>query len=206
MLAPALLHSQQRENRWVPTSRSRVATLVTTAGKGGCGVSPRSRRHRGRGLAVVVAEAPTPLPLPSAMVAVGSKCRRPVLAAGWIFSTLAFGATAGAAAGSLINAMAGAGVSDDEANFLAETVRRGGAIVSVRVIDSHVPAVERSWTERDRSARTRAATSTCAPGGPVSTSKAVRTRSRRGRKSPDASRLNGLRRVGEQSGSPTPPR
>lgn len=67
----------------------------------------------------------------------------PVVAAGWIFGTLAVGATAGAAAGSLINAMAGAGFSDDEANYLAETVRRGGAVVSVRVTDSHIPAVEK---------------------------------------------------------------
>ena len=59
----------------------RVATLVTTAGKGGCGVSPRSRRHRGRGLAVVVAEVGLSRPegccrFP-AMDAVGSKCRLP---------------------------------------------------------------------------------------------------------------------------------
>jgi uncharacterized membrane protein len=67
----------------------------------------------------------------------------PVLAAGWIFGTLAVGATAGAAAGSLIGAMTGAGIGDDEAHFLAETVRRGGAVVSVRTSDSHVHAVEK---------------------------------------------------------------
>ncbi|AZO77305.1 MULTISPECIES: hypothetical protein [unclassified Bosea (in: a-proteobacteria)] len=67
----------------------------------------------------------------------------PVLATGWIFGTLAVGATAGAAAGSLIGAMTGAGISDDEAHFLAETVRRGGAVVSVRTSDSRVPAVEK---------------------------------------------------------------
>ena len=67
----------------------------------------------------------------------------PVLAAGWIFGTLAVGATAGAAAGSLIGAMTGAGISDDDAHFLAETVRRGGAVVSVRTSDSHVPAIEK---------------------------------------------------------------
>lgn len=65
----------------------------------------------------------------------------PVLAAGWIFGTLAVGATAGATAGSLIGAMAGAGFSDDEAHYLAETVRRGGAVVSVRTSDSHAPAI-----------------------------------------------------------------
>ncbi|MEZ2409070.1 hypothetical protein AB6806_19890 [Bosea sp. RCC_152_1] len=67
----------------------------------------------------------------------------PVLAAGRIFGTLAVGATAGAAAGSLIGAMAGAGFSDEEANYLAETIRRGGAAVSVRASDSHVAAVEK---------------------------------------------------------------
>lgn len=67
----------------------------------------------------------------------------PVLAAGWIFGTLAVGATGGAAAGSLIGALAGAGFGDDEANYLAETVRRGGALVSVRTTDSHVPAIEK---------------------------------------------------------------
>lgn len=67
----------------------------------------------------------------------------PVVAAGWIFGTLAVGATAGAAAGSLIGAMVGAGLADDEAHYLAETVRRGGAVVSVRTSDSHVPAVEK---------------------------------------------------------------
>jgi len=67
----------------------------------------------------------------------------PVLAAGWIFGTLAVGATAGATAGSLIGAMAGAGFSDDDAHYLAETIRRGGAVVAVRTSDSHAPAIEK---------------------------------------------------------------
>lgn len=67
----------------------------------------------------------------------------PVLAAGWIFGTLAVGATAGVAAGSLIGAMTGAGFSDDESHYLAETVRRGGAVVSVRTSDSHASAIEK---------------------------------------------------------------
>jgi uncharacterized membrane protein len=67
----------------------------------------------------------------------------PVLAAGWIFGTLAVGATAGAAAGSLISAMTGAGIGDDEAHFLAETVRRGGTVLSVRTSDGHVAAIEK---------------------------------------------------------------
>lgn len=67
----------------------------------------------------------------------------PVLAAGWIFGTLAVGATAGAAAGSLIGALTGAGHSEDEAHYFAETVRRGGAVVAVRTSDSHAPAIEK---------------------------------------------------------------
>jgi len=66
----------------------------------------------------------------------------PVLAAGWIFGTLAVGATAGAAAGSLLSAMRGAGIATEEAHFLAETVRRGGAVVSVRVADDAAAEVE----------------------------------------------------------------
>ncbi len=34
-------------------------------------------------------------------------------------------------------------LGEDEANFLAETVRRGGAVVSVRAAESHVPAIEK---------------------------------------------------------------
>ncbi|KRE07551.1 hypothetical protein ASE63_22925 [Bosea sp. Root381] len=67
----------------------------------------------------------------------------PVVAAGWVFGTLAAGATAGAAAGSLIGSMTSAGLSDQDANFLAETVRRGGAVVAVRTTDSHVPTIEK---------------------------------------------------------------
>lgn len=67
----------------------------------------------------------------------------PVVAAGWIFGTLAVGATAGAAAGSLIGAMTSAGLSDDEAHFFTETVRRGGAVVSVQTSDSHAAAIEK---------------------------------------------------------------
>lgn len=67
----------------------------------------------------------------------------PVLAAGWVFGNLAAGATAGLAAGSLIGAMVGAGVSDDDAHYFAETVRRGGAVVTVRTSDSHAPVIEK---------------------------------------------------------------
>ena len=59
----------------------------------------------------------------------------PVVAAGWLVSTLA-GAAAGAAAGGALGALTQAGVSDDDAPVYAEAIRRGGAAVSARVPDS----------------------------------------------------------------------
>ena len=59
----------------------------------------------------------------------------PVVAAGWLVSTLA-GAAAGAATGGAIGALTQAGVSDDEAPVYAEAIRRGGAAVSARVADN----------------------------------------------------------------------
>jgi hypothetical protein len=58
----------------------------------------------------------------------------PVVAAGWLVSTLA-GAVAGGAAGSVIGALTQAGVSKEDAEIYAEGLRRGGAVVSARVPD-----------------------------------------------------------------------
>jgi hypothetical protein len=55
----------------------------------------------------------------------------PVVAAGWLVSTLV-GAGAGAAVGGIVGALAGAGVEEKDAHAYAEGVRRGGAIVTVR--------------------------------------------------------------------------
>jgi hypothetical protein len=55
----------------------------------------------------------------------------PVVAAGWLAST-AVCALAGATAGGLIGALAGTGISEEDANIYAEIVRRGGTLVSVR--------------------------------------------------------------------------
>ncbi|WP_342363434.1 general stress protein [Terrarubrum flagellatum] len=63
----------------------------------------------------------------------------PVVAAGWLASTAAgavAGAVAGAAAGGLIGALNETGMSADDASMYAEGVRRGGALVSVKVDDS----------------------------------------------------------------------
>ncbi len=59
----------------------------------------------------------------------------PIVAAGWLVSTLA-GAAAGGAAGGVIGALTQTGVGKDEANIYAEGLRRGGAVVSARVADT----------------------------------------------------------------------
>ncbi|QEL26006.1 hypothetical protein FQV39_27900 [Bosea sp. F3-2] len=79
----------------------------------------------------------------------------PVVAAGWLAATAA-GAAAGGVAGGIVGALTSAGHSEEDANYYAETVRRGGTVVSVRVADEQVPAVEAildGATPIDRDAR-----------------------------------------------------
>jgi len=71
----------------------------------------------------------------------------PVAAAGWLVATsigmlggAAVGGVAGAAAGGIVGALINAGVPDDDANALAEGVRRGGTLVTARVSDGLVKA------------------------------------------------------------------
>lgn len=59
----------------------------------------------------------------------------PIIAAGPIAAALA-GAGVGAVAGGLIGGLTGAGVSEDDAHYYAESVRRGGALVTVRAEDA----------------------------------------------------------------------
>jgi hypothetical protein len=59
----------------------------------------------------------------------------PVVAAGWLASTLA-GLAAGATTGGLVGALVDSGLSEDEAHAYAEGIRRGGTMVSVRVDDA----------------------------------------------------------------------
>ena len=69
----------------------------------------------------------------------------PVVAAGWLATTLAgaaVGAAAGGAAGGIIGALTGAGVSEEDANVYAEGVRRGGTLVSVRADEAKATEVE----------------------------------------------------------------
>jgi hypothetical protein len=65
----------------------------------------------------------------------------PVVAAGWLASTAA-GAVAGAAAGGLVGSFTSAGVDEEDAHYYAETVRRGGTVVSVKAADAHAATAE----------------------------------------------------------------
>ncbi len=56
----------------------------------------------------------------------------PVVAAGWLAST-ALGAVAGAATGGIIGALVDSGVPEEHAHVYAESVRRGGTMVTVRI-------------------------------------------------------------------------
>jgi uncharacterized membrane protein len=79
----------------------------------------------------------------------------PVVAAGWLAATAA-GAVAGAAAGGLVGSFTSAGVGEEDAHYYAETVRRGGTVVSVKTPDEHAATVENIMdgaTPIDRSAR-----------------------------------------------------
>lgn len=69
----------------------------------------------------------------------------PVIAAGWLIATLTgagVGAAVGGGAGGLVGMLTGAGVPDEDAHVYAETVRRGGNLVSVRADDSQAALVE----------------------------------------------------------------
>jgi len=65
----------------------------------------------------------------------------PLVAAGWLATTLA-GAATGAAAGGLIGALTGAGVSHEEAEVYEEGVRRGATLVVVRAEEADIPRIE----------------------------------------------------------------
>lgn len=67
----------------------------------------------------------------------------PVVAGGWLFATAVgamAGAGVGAATGGLVGAMTHAGIPEADAHVLAESLRRGGAVVSARVDEPHAEA------------------------------------------------------------------
>ena len=80
----------------------------------------------------------------------------PVVAAGWLVSTLA-GAAAGGATGGALGALTQAGVSKDEAHVYAEGLRRGGAVVSARVADSDADRLQATMDHSAVRATDRAA-------------------------------------------------
>lgn len=57
-----------------------------------------------------------------------------VVAAGWLASALA-GAVAGGAAGGIIGALVEAGISDNDAGQFADGIKRGGTLVTIRVMN-----------------------------------------------------------------------
>lgn len=66
----------------------------------------------------------------------------PAVGVGWLLSALA-GAAAGGVAGGLVAALVDAGIDDSEAHVLAEGLKRGAAIVTVRAHEHEVISVSR---------------------------------------------------------------
>lgn len=69
----------------------------------------------------------------------------PVVAGGWLVATAAgavAGAVAGGAVGGIVGAMINEGVPEEEANFYAEGIRRGGSVVTARVDESNAAAAQ----------------------------------------------------------------
>ena len=71
----------------------------------------------------------------------------PIIAAGPIVATLA-GAGTGAVAGGLIGGLVDLGVPENDAHYYAESVRRGGALVTVRADESRADEVAAIMRER----------------------------------------------------------
>lgn len=76
----------------------------------------------------------------------------PVVAAGWLAAT-ALGAVAGSATGGLIGALVGSGVPETDAHIYAESVRRGGTLVTVRSDLPNVGAILMGYKPVDPVAR-----------------------------------------------------
>lgn len=82
----------------------------------------------------------------------------PVVAAGWLVATAA-GAAAGGAAGAAVGGITGtfmaAGIDRSDADFYAETVRRGGTVVTAKPDDEHRAAAEQILSRRAVNAEER---------------------------------------------------
>jgi hypothetical protein len=73
----------------------------------------------------------------------------PVLGVGWLLTT-AIGTAVGASGGGIVGALVGAGVDNDDAQIYVDRIRTGGTLVSVRVPDKSVPAIEAIMVEHKR--------------------------------------------------------
>ncbi|MBS1183069.1 MAG: hypothetical protein H6Q99_2949 [Proteobacteria bacterium] len=74
----------------------------------------------------------------------------PIVATGWLVSTLAglaAGAVAGGVAGGIVDALTSSGLTPEEAQVYAEAIRRGGTMVTVRADDSQDALVARLLDE-----------------------------------------------------------
>ncbi|MDX7952757.1 hypothetical protein P7D22_16435 [Lichenihabitans sp. Uapishka_5] len=81
----------------------------------------------------------------------------PVVAAGWLASTLV-GAGVGAAAGGIVGGLTDAGISHDDAHAYAEGIQRGGTLVTVKADNSQAATITNILDEEgtvDLDARTR---------------------------------------------------
>ncbi len=65
----------------------------------------------------------------------------PIVATGWLASTVA-GAAAGGATGGILGSFMAAGVPEDHAHVYSESVRRGATVVSVRAEDYNIATVQ----------------------------------------------------------------
>jgi hypothetical protein len=76
----------------------------------------------------------------------------PVVAVGWLAAT-AVGALAGGAAGAgiggLVDALKTSGVPEEHAHVYAETIRRGGTLVTARVADTQVAAANAIFSKHE---------------------------------------------------------
>lgn len=69
----------------------------------------------------------------------------PVVAAGWLAATAvgaAAGAVAGGAVGGIVGAMVSAGVPEEDAQFYAESIRRGGSVVTAKVDETRAATAQ----------------------------------------------------------------
>ena len=66
----------------------------------------------------------------------------PVVAAGWLATTV-LGLVAGGATGGIVGSLIGAGVSEEHAHVYSEAVKRGGTLVTVRTEDHDLADAQR---------------------------------------------------------------